>query len=212
MTVNEPAIQVAHLSKSFDRVKAVQDLSFEIRKGEIFGLLGPNGAGKTTTLNMMEGLLKADRGQVTILGMDLEDHTREIKRRIGVQLQSTSLLPDLTVFEQIQLFAMGLAGTAFVAFGSLIGSFCRKTDLAGYLFFFTIMPLTFLANFPAKMLPESINVITPWLPISMAIELIGPVFVSGQLSSQSLSASLGLATFAVIFALAARIKSSRQIS
>jgi ABC-2 type transport system ATP-binding protein len=100
----EPVIRVENLSKSYGKVEAVSDLSFEIKKGEIFGFLGPNGAGKTTTLSMMEGLLKADQGQVHILGLEIGTHTKQIRSRIGVQLQSTSLLPDLTVFEQVQLF------------------------------------------------------------------------------------------------------------
>jgi ABC-2 type transport system ATP-binding protein len=98
-------IQVDNLSKSYGDVRAVVDLSFSVQKGEIFGFLGPNGAGKTTTLNILEGLRKADRGCVTVLGMDVNTAAAQIKRRIGVQLQSTSLLPDLTVIEQVKLFA-----------------------------------------------------------------------------------------------------------
>lgn len=101
----EYVIRVERLCKSYGDVDAVVDLSFDVTKGEIFGFLGPNGAGKTTTLNILEGLRKADGGRVSILGMDVNTRARSIKRRIGVQLQSTSLLPDLTVFEQIQLFA-----------------------------------------------------------------------------------------------------------
>ena len=93
------------ISKSYGDLRAVDGLSFDVYKGEIFGFLGPNGAGKTTTLNILEGLSQMDSGRVTLLGMNLNGNTREIKRRIGVQLQSTSLLPDLTVFEQLQLFA-----------------------------------------------------------------------------------------------------------
>jgi ABC-2 type transport system ATP-binding protein len=98
-------IHVKNLFKSYGNVNAVVGLSFDVKKGEIFGFLGPNGAGKTTTLSILEGLRKADGGQVSILGMDVNTSARSIKRRIGVQLQSTSLLPDLTVFEQVQLFA-----------------------------------------------------------------------------------------------------------
>ena len=101
----EQVIRVESLSKSFGNVDAVVDLSFDVKKGEIFGFLGPNGAGKTTTLSILEGLRKANGGQVSILGMDVNTNARSIKRRIGVQLQSTSLLPDLTVFDQVQLFA-----------------------------------------------------------------------------------------------------------
>ena len=101
----DQVIRVENLSKSFGNVDAVVDLSFDVKKGEIFGFLGPNGAGKTTTLSILEGLRKANGGQVSILGMDVNTNARSIKRRIGVQLQSTSLLPDLTVFDQVQLFA-----------------------------------------------------------------------------------------------------------
>jgi ABC-2 type transport system ATP-binding protein len=101
----QPIIQVKKLSKTYGTVKAVDDLSFEVMPGEIFGFLGPNGAGKTTTLSILEGLRRADGGQVSILGLDVANQTQAIKQRIGVQLQSTSLLPDLTVFEQVQLFA-----------------------------------------------------------------------------------------------------------
>lgn len=98
-------IQVDNLSKSYGNVTAVDDMSFRVRKGEIFGFLGPNGAGKSTTLNILEGLRKMDGGQVRVLGLDVNQDAKAIKAQIGVQLQSTSLLPDLTVFEQVQLFS-----------------------------------------------------------------------------------------------------------
>lgn len=97
-------IQVQNLMKSYGKITAVANLSFNVHKGEIFGFLGPNGAGKTTTLSILEGLQKADSGQVTVLGMDINTQAKAIKQQIGVQLQSTSLLPDLTVCEQVQLF------------------------------------------------------------------------------------------------------------
>jgi ABC-2 type transport system ATP-binding protein len=100
---------VENLSKSYGDVEAVVGLSFSVQQGEIFGFLGPNGAGKTTTLSILEGLRKADRGQVTVLDMDIDTSPAQVKRRIGVQLQTTSLLPDLTVIEQLKLFA-GLYG------------------------------------------------------------------------------------------------------
>lgn len=100
----ECVIRVEHLAKSFGKVKAVVDLSFDVKRGEVFGFLGPNGAGKTTTLGILEGLYKADSGYAHVLGMDIAKDMNSIKHQIGVQLQNTSLLPDLTVFEQIQLF------------------------------------------------------------------------------------------------------------
>ncbi len=82
----------------------------------------------------------------------------------------------------------------------MIAAFSRKADIAGYVFFFTIMPLTFLASFPPDMMPDSLNAITPWLPTSMAIELIGPLFLSNQLSDGALMASVGLVIYTVLFA------------
>lgn len=105
----EYVIQVENLTKSYGQVTAVADVSFNVAKGQIFGFLGPNGAGKTTTLTILEGLRKADQGRIKILGMDVNTMAAQIKQRIGVQLQSTSLLPDLTVGEQVNLFA-GLYG------------------------------------------------------------------------------------------------------
>ncbi len=105
ITTSHDVIQVEHLSKAYGEVKAVQDVTFNVRRGEIFGLLGPNGAGKTTTLSIIEGLRRADGGSVAVLQMDIDQDAPSIKQRIGVQLQSTSLLPDLTAVEQVELMA-----------------------------------------------------------------------------------------------------------
>jgi ABC-2 type transport system ATP-binding protein len=102
---SDVVIGVGNISKAFGSVKAVDALSFEVYRGEIFGLLGPNGAGKTTTLTIIEGLRSADAGSVGVLGMDISTDARAIKARIGVQLQSTSLLPDLAAIEQVMLFS-----------------------------------------------------------------------------------------------------------
>ncbi len=96
--------------------------------------------------------------------------------------------------------AMGLASLAFVAFGLMIAAFNTRPDVAGYVFFFSIMPLTFLASFPPAMMPEALNAITPWLPTSMAIELIGPLFLNNQLSDGALLAGVGLTLYTVLFA------------
>jgi ABC-2 type transport system ATP-binding protein len=84
---------------------AVNKVSFSVEKGEIFGLLGPNGAGKTTTLEILEGLKKQDSGEVTVLGFDNLKQTDEIKKRIGVQLQESGYLPNLTLGELLKLFS-----------------------------------------------------------------------------------------------------------
>ncbi len=98
-------IDVQHISKSFGRVQAVRNISFAVQAGEIFGLLGPNGAGKTTTLSIIEGLMAPDEGRVRVLGLDVTTQTRAVKARIGVQLQETSLIDELRVHEQMELFA-----------------------------------------------------------------------------------------------------------
>lgn len=97
-------VAISHLMKRYGRFTAVNDVSFTIRRGEIFGLLGPNGAGKTTTLEVIEGLRKGDGGAVTVDGFDVRRDRRAVQRRIGVQLQTTTLFDELTVRETIELF------------------------------------------------------------------------------------------------------------
>jgi ABC-2 type transport system ATP-binding protein len=101
---DHPVIEVAGLRKRYGEVHAVDDISFEVRRGEIFGLLGPNGAGKTTTVEILEGLRKPDAGSVLVLGIDAAHQPAEIKERIGVQLQTAALYPYLTVSELLDLF------------------------------------------------------------------------------------------------------------
>jgi ABC-2 type transport system ATP-binding protein len=102
---DQPAIEVRGLSKRYGETVAAQDVTFSISRGEIFGLLGPNGAGKTTTLECLLGLRQPDAGSIRILGLEHARHGRAIRRQLGVQLQTTGLLPQLTVREQVALFA-----------------------------------------------------------------------------------------------------------
>ena len=97
-------IRVADLKKCYGDVKAVDGIGFEVACGEVFGMLGPNGAGKTTTIEILEGLRSPDSGQAEVLGLDVTRHAASIKQRIGVQLQSVSLYPRLTVKELLDLF------------------------------------------------------------------------------------------------------------
>ena len=97
-------IVIQDLRKTYGETRAVDGISFSVRQGEVFGMLGPNGAGKTTTVEIIEGLRVADSGHVTVLGMDVSKDADQIKARIGVQLQTTTLFPLLTVQEIIQLF------------------------------------------------------------------------------------------------------------
>lgn len=97
------------------------------------------------------------------------------------------------------LVVMVFAAAAFVAFGSFIAALNRKSDIAGYAYFFTMMPLVFLASFPPEMMPDSINAFTVWLPTSMAIELIGAIFFTGHLPSDALFHILGLLVYTLLF-------------
>jgi ABC-2 type transport system ATP-binding protein len=100
----DPVIRVSDLRKCYGDVKAVDGVTFEVGKGEVFGMLGPNGAGKTTTIETLEGLRNPDSGKVEVLGLDITRNPQAIKQRIGVQLQSVSLYPRLTVTELLDLF------------------------------------------------------------------------------------------------------------
>ncbi len=102
---NRTVIEVRNLKKTYGEKNAVDDISFTVNEGEIFGLLGPNGAGKSTTAEIVEGLRPADSGSISILGMDVQKNAEEIKQRIGIQLQAPSLLPLLSVEEILDLFA-----------------------------------------------------------------------------------------------------------
>ena len=102
---NEFDIQVKNVYKSYGDVKALINVSFNVKKGEIFGLLGPNGAGKTTLLFIIECLRELDSGSVSVLNLDSRTNASKIKRKIGVQLQNTSLIPDLKVVDQLQLYS-----------------------------------------------------------------------------------------------------------
>jgi ABC-2 type transport system ATP-binding protein len=98
------ALRSSGLVKRYDDVVAVNGLDLEIRKGECFGLLGPNGAGKTTTVEIFEGLLEPTAGTVEVLGRSWGKDERELRQRIGIQLQETQLAEKLTVMETITLF------------------------------------------------------------------------------------------------------------
>jgi ABC-2 type transport system ATP-binding protein len=98
-------IDVRHLRKAYGPVVAVADLSLEVREGEIFGMVGPNGAGKTTTIECIEALRSFDGGEIRVLGLDPARHERELRFRIGTQLQRSQLPEQLTVGEVLDLFA-----------------------------------------------------------------------------------------------------------
>ena len=97
--MNEQCIQVKNLTKSFSGRKVINDLSFEVNKGEVFALLGHNGAGKSTTIDLILGLKSPDEGTATILGMDAAKHRKKVFEKVGVQLQHTEYQNMMTVEE-----------------------------------------------------------------------------------------------------------------
>jgi len=99
------AIHVSHIRKSYRTTLAVDDVSFDVETGEIFGLIGPNGAGKTTTLECAEGLRTPDAGEIAVLGLDPFRDARRLQERIGVQLQEAQLQKRIKVKEAVALWA-----------------------------------------------------------------------------------------------------------
>ncbi|HEX2606786.1 MAG TPA: ABC transporter ATP-binding protein [Flavisolibacter sp.] len=98
-------LSVEGLRVTYGSFVAVQEVSFQVKGGEIFGLLGPNGAGKTSTLSAIEGLLKPEAGTISVSGFDIRTQTLQARAQIGIQLQATSFQPELTVIEIVQLYA-----------------------------------------------------------------------------------------------------------
>ncbi len=150
----EHVIQIRHLNKSYRDVKAVQDLSFDVREGELFAFLGINGAGKSTTINILCGQLSKDSGEVIIDGHDLDRDPVAIKRKLGVVFQNSVLDAALSVYDNLESRAAlyGIVGNAFrerlavlselLGFGELLkrtvgklsGGQRRRIDIARALF------------------------------------------------------------------------------
>nr|HEV7952740.1 ABC transporter ATP-binding protein [Candidatus Acidoferrales bacterium] len=98
-------IRVSGIRKTYGRTVAVDEVSFEVNEGEIFGLIGPNGAGKTTTMECVEGVRKPDRGNILVLGLDPFRDVYKLQERIGVQLQQAQLQKRIKVWEAVDLWA-----------------------------------------------------------------------------------------------------------
>ena len=98
-------VKVEGLRKTYGSTIAVDDISFEVQEGEIFGMVGPNGAGKTTTIECLEGLRKPDRGNIRILGMDPQRESHTLKTRTGMQLQHSNLPDRMKVWEALDLYS-----------------------------------------------------------------------------------------------------------
>ncbi len=141
----ETAILVEGLRKVYGEVVAVDGISFEVQRGEIFGMVGPNGAGKTTTIECIEGLRRPDGGTVTALGLDPQRDGYELRERIGVQLQESALPNRIKVWEAVDMFAsfyrrsvdwgpllerLGLADKRDAVFAKLSGGQKQRLSIA----------------------------------------------------------------------------------
>ena len=143
--MRETAIEVRDLDKSYGQLEAVKGVSFEVRRGEVYGLLGPNGAGKTSTVEILEGYRERSAGEVSVLGFDPARGDRELKQRVGVVLQTMGFYPNATVRESVEHVAgfyphprgagetialVGLDGSEDKRARHLSGGQRRRLDLA----------------------------------------------------------------------------------
>lgn len=141
----DPVMRVQHLRKAYRDKVAVRDVSFEVRRGEIFGILGANGAGKTTTVEIVANLRRADAGQVEVLGVDPRRRPAHVKERVGIQLQESTLQGQITPREALRLYAafypdpddpeallqlLGLQDKADTAFDDLSGGQKQRLSIA----------------------------------------------------------------------------------
>ena len=125
-------IKIDNLTKTYGSLKAVDDLSFEIRKGELFAFLGVNGAGKSTTINIICGQLKKDEGTVIIDELNLDDNLAKIKKKIGVVFQASILDPQLTVKDNLEIKA-SLYGLSRKEIKSRVKELAEILDFNSYL-------------------------------------------------------------------------------
>jgi ABC-2 type transport system ATP-binding protein len=141
----ENVIECEHLRKRYRSTVAVDDVSFTVQRGEIFGILGPNGAGKTTTVESLSGLRTPDSGRVRVLGLDPRRERRAVRLRVGVQLQESQLQDKLRLGEALELFSsfyprpanwraladeLGLAGKLDTPFTKLSGGQKQRLSIA----------------------------------------------------------------------------------
>ena len=126
----ENAIEIRNLTKKFGDFVAVNDISFDVKKGEIFGFLGPNGSGKTTVIRMLIGLLSATSGSGNVLGYDIMKENAEIRKHTGYMSQKFSLYDDITVEENLDFYA-GIYGVADDQLAQRKREILEMADLVG---------------------------------------------------------------------------------
>ena len=124
------AIEVHHVSKSYGRVKALDDVSFTVDKGEVFGLIGPDGAGKTSLFRILCTLLLPDEGTAAVDGFDTVSQMKDIRRRVGYMPGRFSLYQDLTVRENLEFFATLFGTTVDEGYDSIKPSTRRLSGSA----------------------------------------------------------------------------------
>jgi len=140
-----PAIEVRNLRKRYGSRVAVQDVSFTVERGEIFGIIGPNGAGKTTTVECIEGLRTPDEGMVSVLGLDPTKDGADLRQRVGAQLQESALPEKMKVWDALDLYSsfyrapanwqnlldeLGLADKRNARYGKLSGGQKQRLSIA----------------------------------------------------------------------------------
>jgi ABC-2 type transport system ATP-binding protein len=127
-STSEPIIVADRLERRFGKLVAVKDVSFQVRRGEIFGVLGPNGAGKSTTIRMLCGILDPSGGRGTVVGFDIKKEPERIKERIGYMTQRFSLYEDLSVEDNLMFYA-GIYGIPFFQRAARVRDVLERTGL-----------------------------------------------------------------------------------
>ena len=229
MDDSAPVIRVQNLVKRFGDVAAVDDVSFEVRRGEVFAFLGPNGAGKTTTIRMLTTLLRPTGGSLQLDGLDPAAHRTEVRRRIGVVFQDPSLdLGGATValFQGVLILGISLVAgfrpssvlvvplalaimlaiaVVFAAMGTIVGSSLR--DMQGFpiIMNFLVMPIFFLSGalYPLRNLPAPLAPLTRLDPLTYGVDALRGVLIGTSHFSIALDVlALGVCAI-LLFALGA---------
>ncbi len=130
--VANPAIEIKHLNKSYGEQQVLHNLDFSVESGSIFGFLGPNGSGKSTTIKILCGLVEADSGTASILGMDIQKDIGQIRKNIGYMSQKFGLYDDLTVLQNLRFYS-GLYGLSGDHFKQRLEEVVQLTKIGPYL-------------------------------------------------------------------------------
>jgi multidrug/hemolysin transport system ATP-binding protein len=130
--MSQQVIEITHLCKSYGDVKAVNDISFSVEKGELFAFLGVNGAGKSTTIHILCGMLPPDSGCVKINGLNIEENPQTVKNRIGVVFQNSVLDKALTVYDNLK-YRAALYGITGKKFSNTIERLCGEFQFSDIL-------------------------------------------------------------------------------